>query len=144
VADPGEGAFDDPAFGQDDEAVQVAALDDLHMPAAGLGDGGGHLWALIAAVGDDALDEGERAARDTQQVAGSVAVLHVGPMHDDAQQETERVDQDVALAARDLLARIEALRVDPSPPFCAALALWLSMIAVVGLASRPSASRAAT
>jgi hypothetical protein len=65
-------------------------------------------------------------------------------MNDDVQQETERVDEDMPLAARDLLARIEALRVDRSPPFCAALALWLSMIAAVGLASRPSCSRVAT
>jgi hypothetical protein len=44
-------------------------------------------------------------------------------MDDDVQQEAERVDQDVPLAARDLLARIEALRVERAAPFCAALAL---------------------
>jgi hypothetical protein len=65
-------------------------------------------------------------------------------MNDDVQQETERVDEDMPLAARDLLARIVTLRVDRGPPFCAALALWLSMIAAVGLASRPSCSRVAT
>ena len=37
-ADPGKGALDDPALGQDDEAMGIAALDDLQGPAAGLGD----------------------------------------------------------------------------------------------------------
>ena len=44
----------------------------------------------------------------------------------------------------DLLARIEALRVERSPPFCAPLALWLSITAADGLTSRPSRSRTAT
>ena len=59
-------------------------------------------------------------------------------MDDDAQQQAECIDEDVALAPRDLLARIEALRVERSPPFCAPLALWLSITAADGLASRPS------
>jgi hypothetical protein len=29
VANPGEGSFDDPAFGQDNKAMEIAALDDL-------------------------------------------------------------------------------------------------------------------
>jgi hypothetical protein len=65
-------------------------------------------------------------------------------MDHDVQQEAERIDEDMPLAARDLLARIEALRVDRRPPFCAALALWLSITAAEGLASRPSFSRSAT
>jgi hypothetical protein len=48
------------------------------------------------------------------------------------------------LAAGDFLARIVTLRVDRGPPFCAALALWLSMIAALGLASRPACSRQLT
>jgi hypothetical protein len=79
-----------------------------------------------------------------QQLASTIAILDVAGVDHDAQQEAERVDEDVALAPRDLLARVEALRVDRGPPFCAARALWLSMIATVGLASRPSASRTAT
>ena len=64
-------------------------------------------------------------------------------MDDDVQEQAERVDENMPLAAGNLLARIEALRVKRSAPFCAALALWLSMMAAVGLASRPSRSRAA-
>ena len=100
--------------------------------------------ATVAAIGEDGLDEGERTARGSKQLAGAVAILHVGGMDDDAQQQAECIDEDVALAPRDLLARIEALRVERSPPFCAPLALWLSITAADGLASRPSRSRTAT
>jgi hypothetical protein len=65
-------------------------------------------------------------------------------MHHDREQQAERIGQQVALAARDLLGRVVAGRVERSAPFCAALAVWLSMMAVVGLAARPASSRAAT
>jgi hypothetical protein len=38
-------------------------------------------------------------------------------MDGDAQQEAERIDKDVALAARNLLARIEALWIENFAPF---------------------------
>ena len=110
-------ALDDPALGQDDEAMRVAALDDLQLPGAGPGHGGGQLRSLIAAIGVDALDEGEGAAALVQQHHCAVAILHAGRMDDDVQEEAERVDQDVALAARDLLARVEALRIERRAPF---------------------------
>ena len=65
-------------------------------------------------------------------------------MDRNAQQQAERVDQEMSLAAGNLLARVVALQINRGPPFCAALALWLSMIAAVGLASRPACSRTAT
>ena len=74
----------------------------------------------------------------------AVAILQIGWMDNDVQQEAERAERDVPLAARDLLARFEALRVKRAAPFYAAMALWLSMIAALGLASRPSRSRVAT
>jgi hypothetical protein len=39
----------------------------------------------------------------------------------DAQQEAKRIDEDVPLAAGDLLAGIEILRIERGAPFCAAL-----------------------
>ena len=101
--------------------------------------------AAIAAVGVDAFDEGEETPRaPVEHEDRAVAILDVGRVDDDMQQEALRVDEDVALAPRRLLARVVALRIDRGPPFCAARALWLSMIAVVGLASRPACSRAIT
>jgi len=64
----------------------------------------------LARMGEDALDEGEQTPRRLEQVASAVAILDIGRMDGDAQEKTERVDEDMALAARDLLARIIALR----------------------------------
>ncbi len=71
----------------------------------------------------------------------SVAILHAGRVHIHVQQQAERVDEDVALAPKDLLARVQAMWVKRVPPFTAPLALYASMIAIVGLASRPAFSR---
>jgi len=42
-----------------------------------------------------------------EQIDGTIAVLNVGGMHDNVQQEAHRVDQDVPLATLDLLAGVE-------------------------------------
>ena len=57
-------------------------------------------------------------------------------MDDGVDQQPQRIYQNVALLALDLLARIIAMRIDAGPPFSALFTLWLSMIAAVGLASR--------
>jgi hypothetical protein len=41
-------------------------------------------------------------SRPAQQVEGAIAVLNIGGMNDNVQQETQRVDQDVPLATLDL------------------------------------------
>lgn len=117
AADPGKGALDDPALGQDDKAMGIAALDDLQGPGTGLGGDLGHLWPLVAGVGEDAFDERKGSPRGAQHVARAIAILHVGGVDGDAQQEAQRIDQDVALAAGDFLARIKALRVERRAPF---------------------------
>jgi hypothetical protein len=144
AADPGQGALDDPAFGKNDEAMQLIALDDLERPGPGLGDGGRHFRSLIVGVSEDTLDEGKQAARaSVEDEPRAIAILHIGGVDGDVQQEAERVDENVPLAALDLLARVIARRIERRPPFCAPLALWASMIATVGLASRPACSRTA-
>ena len=118
AADPGQGAFDDPALGQDDEFVQFVALDDLDHPTPGVGSRSRDAWSLIAGIGEDALDEGEEAAgAPIENQPRPVAVLNVGGMDDDVQQEAERIDKDMALAPGDLLARIKPLRVKRGAPF---------------------------
>ena len=73
---------------------------------------------MITTIGVDALDEGEQTPRSfVEHQGGAVAVLDIGGMNDDAQQEAERIDEDVALAALDLLACIEALRIEAFAPF---------------------------
>ena len=144
ATDPSQGALDDPAFGKNDEAMQFVAFDDLDGPCARLCERRRELRPLIVGVGEDAFDEGEAAARATvEDQRSAIAILQVGRVDDDVQQEAERVDENVPLADRDLLARVIARRIDRRPPFCAPLALWASMIATVGLASRPACSRTA-
>ena len=116
--DPGERALDDPAFGENDEAMQLVTLDDLQGPGAGCGDGCGQHRSLVAGIGEDALDEGEQAAGTSiENQPRPVAVLNIAGMNDDVQQKAERIDQDMALAPGDLLARIVALRVERGAPF---------------------------
>ena len=140
-ADPAEGAFNDPAFGENHEAVQVRAFHDLQCPGPGAPDQVGHFRAGVATISDDALDEGEPLAGLAEQRLRPVPVLNVGGVNIDVQEQAKRVDEDVALAPEDLLTRVIAGRIKRAPPFNAPLALCASMIAVVGLASRPAASR---
>ncbi len=53
----------------------------------------------------------------------AVAVLHAGGMDADGQQQAERIGQDVALAAKHLLAGIVPGRVERSPPLMAPFAV---------------------
>src|SRR5208337_2075493 len=106
------------------------------------------LRPLIASVGKEPAQEREGAQQGRHQRRAAVAVLDVGGVDDRVHQQTLPVDQDVALLAVDLLARVVARRVDAGPPFSALLTLWLvpglfdpGMIAAVGLASRAAASR---
>lgn len=118
MADPGQGALDDPPFGQDDEAMLFAAPDDLQFPGAALCDRGGCFRSLVAGVGEDVFDERKEAARALiEDQTRSVTILNSGRMDDDVQQEAKRVDENMPFAARDLLARIEALRIERGAPF---------------------------
>ena len=81
------------------------------------------------------------AEQRAHQQHTAVAVLQVGCMDDRLHQQALRIDEDMPLLALDLLASIEARRIDRAPPFSAPLTLWLSMMAAVGLASRSAISR---
>ena len=144
AADPGQRPLNNPSLREDDKPVPVAAAHDLEFPGASSGADGLHLAALVARIRDDALEKGKAPARLPQQRFGAIPVLHAGRMNANREEQTQRVGQDVALAAKHLLARVIAGRVERGPPLTAPFALWLSMIAVVGLASRPAVSRTST
>jgi len=97
--------------------MEVGALDDLHPPCAGGHDGGLHLRSLITAITVDQFDEGKQPTRATQHGEDAISILHIGRMDDDSQEEAERIDENMPLAARNLLARIETLRVERGAPF---------------------------
>jgi hypothetical protein len=62
--------------------VRIAALDDLQCPATGIGDDLLHFGSLVPCIREDALDEGKQTARRPQHLAGTIAILHVGGVHD--------------------------------------------------------------
>ncbi len=118
VADPREGSLDDPAFGENDEAMQLVALHDLELPGAGPGDSSRSLRSLVASIGEDALDKGKETTGVPVENEGcAVTILHIGRMDDNIQQEAKRVDEKMPLAALNLLTRIKALRVKRGAPF---------------------------
>ena len=120
----------------------IRSLHNLDLQGReGLGRRALKLRSVVSAIGEQAAQEREQAEHRGELQSAAVAVLDVGGMDDDVEQETYRVDQDMPLLALDLLARIVARRVDRGPPFSALLMLWLSITHAVGLASRPIFSR---
>jgi len=123
----------------------VGALDDFEVdPAQDVRHGLLEFGSLITAIGIELEQEWEHAEQGGDQQHPAVAILKVGGMNDRVQQQPLRVYQDMALLPPDLLACVITGRVDRGPPFSALLTLWLSMIAAVGLASRPACSRHCT
>jgi len=62
-------------------------------------------------------------------------------VHNDNQEQTQRVHREVTLASLDPLTGIVPavlLVLGEDPPFCAVFTVWLSMIAAEGVGSRPS------
>ena len=142
VTDPGQGPFDDPAFGQHHELACIRAFDDFDVDLfAGLHQSLLEARSLIAAVGVEFQQKREHSKQRAHHQNSAVAILNVRRMHDRVEQKALRVYQEMALLALDLLASIVAVGIDAGPPFSALLTLWLSMIAAVGLASRPACSR---
>ncbi len=89
-------------------------------------------------VGDELGQEGKKLAHVLEEQRDAVAALLRGGM------DIGVDGDDVALLALELLAGIEARWINVKPPFSAPFTLWLSMMATVGLASRPARSRALT
>ena len=145
AAEPGEGSFNDPAFGQDDEALGlIGALDDFDVHARqNVAKTVLEAGALISAIGIELQQKGIEAEQGGHEKHAAIAILDVRGMHDGMHQEALRIDENMPLLAFDLLARIVAMRV-VRPPFSALFTLWLSMIAAVGEASRPALSRHST
>lgn len=87
VADPGECSFDDPSFGQRDEAcLALRAFDDCEGGSADLGQSGGYFWRLIAAIGDEFCDRRMFLQRCLHDREGADPVLHAGGLDLQAQQ----------------------------------------------------------
>ena len=125
AVEPGDGAFDHPTPGLDDEALHpIGSLDDLGLEIGqDAGQGTVKDRALIGAVGEQFPEKGKQTEQGRQQRETAVAILNVGGGDDAVQQQALRIDQNMPLLALDQLAGIEAVAVDASPPFSALFTL---------------------
>ena len=136
-AQPGQGALHHPPAGQHLEAVAVRAAADHAQHPASCGPSPRHQAAGVGRIGPDHLEPGEPAQQFGQHQPGSVPILDVGGVNDHSQEQPRSVHYDVALASGHLFACVIAAR----PPFSVVLTDWLSMMAALGVPSRPSRSR---
>ena len=111
-------------------------LNYFQQPAA-KGPGPGGQLASVSAVSPNYLESGKPTHQFAQHQLGSISILDVGGMYHHGQKQSHGVYYDVTLAPSDLFAGIIATR----PPFSVVFTDWLSMIAALGVASRPAASR---
>src|SRR5215207_8814437 len=140
---PAERAFHNPALGKNREALcSIAALHDLKPGPSRPAHRAGRPLALIGPVRDHPLQKGKEPSHLPQNPQAAVAILHVAGENGAAEHQAERVNNGVALAPFNLLGGIKAHRIDPAAPLSAPFTLWLSTMAVVGLASLPAISRA--
>jgi hypothetical protein len=138
--EPGERALDDPAARERLEADQGSGSFDDGERDVGLRPCPGFETTGIAAVPEHGLNKGERRAGGLERELGAVAVLDIGGVDANGEQPPVRVGQDMALATGDLLGGVIAPR---TPLWSAVRTDWLSMMAAVGLGSRPARSRSA-
>ena len=125
AVEPGDGAFDHPTPGLDDEALhRIGSLDDLGLEIGqDAGQGAVKDRPLIGAVGEQFPEKGKQTEQGRQPRETAVAILNVGGGDDAVQQQALRIDQNRPLLALDQLAGIEAVAVDASPPFSALFTL---------------------
>ena len=76
--EPGEGALDDPSFGDDDEGMQIAAFGDLDGCAELVLDRVGERFAGVAAIDQHAGDLLEVVRAAVERGQSAVAVGHIG------------------------------------------------------------------
>ena len=140
---PGDRSFNDPAFGENHEALGlIGPSDDLDIELRqDLGERVVKDRSCIGTVGKQLFQEGEHAEERGQQQNATVTILNIGRMNDGVQQQPHRIDQNVSLLSLDQLAAVKPVRIDARPPFSALFTLWLSIIAALGLACRSTASR---
>lgn len=141
AAEPRECALDHPPSPDKlKAALLVGALDDLQIDRLA-GQRCLELRPGITAIGEDLGDEWKESACLADQIRGAVAILNTGRNDLDTEQQSYRIDDRVALDALNFLAGVVADRIGVGPPFSVAFTDWVSMMAAVGDASRPSISR---
>jgi hypothetical protein len=88
---------------------------------------------LVRTVGPDELQSGEAALERLQEMLAALLILDVGLMHQHVQDQAQSVDEQMPLAPFHPLAAIIAA----PPPISLVFTDWLSMMAALGVGSRP-------
>ena len=140
AAEPAKRPLRHPAAREEDEARGPGAAPDHDQGQPEPEAGEQSREPVVSAIGEHDLEPRVEPRQPAQQVAGTIGVLDVGGMDNDAEQQAGGVDRNVTLAAFDLFCRIPAAR----PPFSVVFTLWVSITAALGLGSRPSRSRSIT
>ena len=143
VSEPGNGALDDPSLRFDDEALAaVGPFDNFDLQVRhDSGDAVLENRSAIGAICEQLPQEREPSKEGRHPQDTAIAILNVSRDNQRVQQQTEFVDEDVALLTLDQFACIEAMRIDGRAPFSALFTLWLSRMPAVGLAARSACSR---
>src|SRR5436190_10413071 len=140
---PAERAFDNPTLLEHHKALGgLRALHDFKLGPRRSAHGLGGLPALVRTIRNHPFQKRKEPSHLPQDTQTAIAVLDVAGQNGAAEHQAECVPDGVALAPFDLLGGIIAHRIDRAPPLSAPLTLWLSTMAVVGLASLPANSRA--
>ena len=103
--EPSEGPFDYPAAGEHNEAGSVS-FDDLDRPAAEFGESFGQFVPRIGTIGEEMAQPGEEIVNGFDNERGAVAVLNISRVNLGADEEANRIGDDMALAPVDLFAGV--------------------------------------
>ena len=137
TAEPRQCAFHHPSARQDLKLVAVGVpAHHPQQPSAG-GPSPRHQPPGVGCVSPNHLEPGEASQPFGQHQFSPVPILDVGGVNRHGQEQAGGIHYDMALATRHPLARVIASR----PPFSVVFTGWLSIMAPLGMASRPSLSR---
>jgi hypothetical protein len=111
ASEPSEGPLDDPTARKKLEALGlVRALDDFQRPRPFALQSSTQLVSGVTAIGEDMTQPRIERADRSEHARRAIAVLNIGFMHNEADEVSLRVGDDVTLAAFDFLAGVEAAR----------------------------------
>ena len=116
--EPADGAFDDPALGQNHEALGlIAAADDFGYQARqGVRQTIMEHRPGVSAVGKQLLEKRGTARTTWTRPRGRHRDPNTGGGDQRMQQQSQSIDEDVALLALDQLAAIKPVRINAVPP----------------------------
>lgn len=136
LAQPSEGALHDPPLRQYFERMRFRPLHDLNDPPVPA-DRPVDESSGVTAVGPDHAQATPTRTQLFDEPLAAVAILNVGRMDHQSDDQAEGVDDDMALAPKRFLTRV----VPAVPPFSAVLTVWLSMMPALGVGFRPARRR---